>query len=156
MFKQSKQSDVPAIQNVFSEIDPLRDFFDQPLRLARFFERPFGAAPATAGWLPALDIHETKDGYAVTVELPGTNKDDISIECQDNLLTIRGHKKSERERHEGEHSHYTERSFGSFSRTVRLPADSSGEAKASFRDGVLTIDIPKSEERKPRVVAIQS
>ncbi len=156
MSKQSRQSEVPAVQSVFGQIDPLRDFFDQPLRLARFFDRPVGAAPGGATWAPALDINETKDGYVVTVELPGTSKDDISIECQDNLLTVRGQKKSERERHEGEHVHYTERTFGSFSRTIRLPADSVGDAKASFRDGVLTIQIPKAEERKPRVVAIQS
>jgi HSP20 family protein len=157
MSKQARKSEVPAIQNVFSELDPLRDFFEQPLRLTRFFDRPQGGAIASAGgWAPALDINETKDGYVVSIELPGTRKEDISVECQDNLLTIRGQKKSEREGHEGAHVHYTERTFGSFSRTVRLPADSTGDAKASFRDGVLTIDIPKTEERKPRSVAIES
>lgn len=152
---QPTPSGVPARHSLLTDADPFRDFFDQPLWLSRFFDRPAGA-PARGGvFAPALDVHETKDAYVVTVELAGASKDDIGVESHDGLLTVKGEKKTERETEE-EHRHYTERTYGAFSRSLRLPTDASSDLKASFRDGVLTIEIPKIEERKPKVVAIES
>ena len=155
--KPTRVTGSPVQRTSFSETDPFRDFFEQPLWLSRFFDRPLGAAAraGVTGFAPALDVKETKDNYQVTVELPGAKKDDISVECHDNVLTIKGEKRSEHEEKD-EHRHYTERSYGSFSRTLTLPGDASNDVRASFRDGVLTLTIPKAEERKPRVVRIDS
>lgn len=153
--KTTKPGEVPALTRLFSEIDPFRDFFDRPLWASRLFDRPFGGASAGTIWAPAMDVTETRDAYVVTLELAGTSKDDISIECHEGVLTIRGEKKNEREERD-EHRHYTERTFGSFSRTLRLPADASDEVKATFREGVLTVSIQKVAERKPKVVSIDS
>lgn len=154
--KPTQKPLLPTRRSLFSEVDPFRDFFDRPLWVSRFFERPFGAGAAGpgTGWAPAMDVTETKDAYVVTLELPGTSKDDISIECHEKVLTIRGEKRSERDEKD-EHRHYIERTFGSFTRTLRLPADASEEVRATFRDGVLTVSIPKVEASKPRVVAIE-
>ena len=154
--KPTHTTGVPVRRSVFSEADPFRDFFEQPVWLSRFFDRPVGASVrGAAGFAPALDVKETKDAYVVTIELPGTKKDDISVECHDNVLTVKGEKRSEIEEKD-EHRHYTERTYGSFSRSLTLPGDASNDVKAKFQDGVLTLTIPKAEERKPRVVRIES
>ena len=77
----------------------------------------------------------------------------MTVECHDNVLTIKGEKRSEREE-EAEHRHYVERSFGSFTRGFRMPPSASNDVKANFRDGVLTIEIAKQEEKRPNVVSI--
>jgi HSP20 family protein len=102
-----------------------------------------------------MDVAESKDGYTVTAEIPGVSKDDISVECHDNVITIKGEKRDEREETD-EHRHYVERSYGSFSRSFRLPPDASEDIQASFRDGVLTVVVPKQEEKKPRTVTIKA
>ena len=138
---------VSVRQSVWDDLDPFRDFFRSPLRRSALVgrDRP---------WAPAMDIRESQDAYAVTLELPGASKDDVFVECHDNVLTIKGEKRDEREEKE-EHRHYVERSYGSFTRSFRLPADASDQIKATFRDGVLSIDVAKNEEKKPRTVAIE-
>ena len=150
---QSNESGLSRRRSPLSELDPFRELLDRPFGFSRLLEGPLGARPQQFDWAPAMDVHESSDAYVVTVELPGTKKDDISIEAHDNVLTIKGEKKSEREE-SNEHRHYRERSYGSFSRSLRLPADATDDVKASFRDGVLTVSIPKAAERKPRVVSI--
>ena len=137
---------IPARRSVWDDLDPFRDFFRSPLRGREVQER---------SWLPAMDIRESKDGYVVTVELPGASKDDISVECHEHVLIVKGEKRDEREEKD-EHRHYVERSYGSFTRSFRLPPDAVDEIKASFRDGVLTIDVSKHEEKKPKVVSIEA
>ena len=154
--KSNPTAGVPVRRSVFSEADPFRDLFEQPVWLSRFFDRPAGGLTrGTAGFAPALDVKETKDAYVVTIELPGTKKEDISVECHENVLSIKGEKRTEIEEKD-EHRHYSERTYGSFSRSLTLPGDASNDVKAKFHDGVLTLTIPKAEERKPRVVRIES
>ncbi len=99
--------------------------------------------------LPAMDVTENDEHYTITVELPGAGKDDVHVEVQDGVLTIRGEKKSEREE-EREQRRYVERSYGSFSRSFQLPADAdAAHLDASFKDGVLSITVPKTAEAKP-------
>ena len=149
------RSVAPALRRLLSEVDPFRDFFDRPLWASRGLDLPAGPTGAGRPWAPAMDVTEASDAYVVTLELPGTTKEDISIECHDDVLTVRGEKKSEREEQD-EHRHYTERTFGVFSRSLRLPADASEDVHATFRDGVLTVVIPKVAVRGPRVVPIES
>ncbi|MBW2281851.1 MAG: Hsp20/alpha crystallin family protein [Deltaproteobacteria bacterium] len=147
---------------------PFADEFFQPEGLFRELGAPFGRlvrhlgdpaavrSGARAGFLaPALDVTESADGYVVTVELPGVNKDDVSVEIHDNVLTVRGEKRSEHEE-DKDKKHWVERTYGAFSRSIRLP-EGVGEKdlKASFKDGVLQIEIPKAEETKPRTVSIK-
>jgi HSP20 family protein len=122
------------------------------------FRRMRREVPATRAELPnpAVDIADNETSYVVTAELPGCGSDDVSVEVHEGTLIIRGEKKSEREG-EQEQTRWMERSFGSFHRSFRLPADASQDkVAATFKDGVLTIEIPKTEESKPRVVRIQS
>lgn len=106
--------------------------------------------------VPAIDITESDKAYVVTAELAGCKPEDVSVEIHEGVLSIRGEKKSERSE-ETEQSRWTERSFGSFHRSFRLAPDTAQDRiDASFKDGVLTVEIAKSEENKPRVVRVKS
>jgi len=120
-------------------------------RLNEMFDRAFGAQ----GWAPVVDIFETPGrDFVVKVELPGLKKEDINLSLHDGVLSVSGERKAENERKEGE-TFRSERYFGRFQRSVTLPASvNAGEVKASYKDGVLTIDLPKAEEAKPRQIAV--
>jgi HSP20 family protein len=150
-----KRSDAPVRVDPFGEFDLIRDW-GRPLGMSRFMRDVFGGRQEPGRWLPPVDIAESDDDYSITVEIPGAKKEDVNVECHDNILTIKGEKKSTREEKK-EHRHYVERSYGSFSRAFTLPSDAAGDqVKATFREGVLTIEVPKAEERKPKVVDIKS
>jgi HSP20 family protein len=124
-------------------------------RMLRELDEEWPGSFMRGGWLPALDIHETDGEYAVTVELAGARKEDVTVECHDGILTIRGEKKSEREE-EKEKRRFVERRYGTFSRSFSLPSDADSEKiDAKFENGVLTLTIPKSEAAKPRTVAVK-
>jgi HSP20 family protein len=101
-----------------------------------------------------MDLVETENDFVLKADLPGLAENDVNIEVEDNVLTISGERKSEREdRKEGYYR--VERSFGSFRRSLTLPEGVDAESvKASFERGVLEVHVPKPEERKPRKVAI--
>ena len=107
-----------------------------------------------SGWSPTLDMHDDKDNLVVNVELPGMKKEEIDIALQDGVLTVSGERKLEREHQEGE-TFRSERYFGKFQRSVTLPvAVDAGKVKASYKDGILSIDLPKAEEAKPKHIAV--
>jgi len=107
------------------------------------------------GFAPAVDVAENNDEYVVSAELPGAKPEDVTVELHEGVLTLRGEKRHERDEHT-EHARYVERSYGSFSRSFALPQNANGEkVQAGFKDGVLTLRIPKREEAKPRTIAIQ-
>lgn len=96
---------------------------------------------------PAMDIHQNEDAIEITAELPGVKEEDVDISIEDGVLTLRGEKKSTRDDSE---SGYRERAYGSFERRITLPANIDEEnCSAEFSGGVLTITLPRSEE-KPR------
>lgn len=143
-----------ALQRSFwSQVDPFRDFFQSPLR-AGILQDSLRRG-RDSGWSPAVNLSEDEDAYLVTVELAGVKKDDVGIESHDNVLTIKGEKRDEQEE-KSKHRHYVERSFGQFTRSFRMPADASDDVEASLKDGVLTVRVKKHEEKKPKVVAINS
>jgi HSP20 family protein len=89
------------------------------------------------------------------VELPGVNKDDVKITMQDNILTIRGEKKEEKKGKEG-NAHRVERYYGSFQRSFSLPTSVKNDRiEAEYRDGILTINMPKAEEAKPKQIEVK-
>jgi HSP20 family protein len=119
---------------------------------ARTFSR---AASDAAAWRPAVEVRESADAYSISFELAGAEKDDVSVEVRDNVLTVKGEKKAV-EVSEGEKRHHVERVYGAFTRAFTLPNEVHGDAvKATFRNGVLTVDIPKAEAEKPTVVTIE-
>src|SRR4051812_26335754 len=111
------------------------------------------AAPAQR-WVPAMDLVEADDHFLLKADLPGLSEEDVAIEVRDNALTISGERKAEHERRE-RGWYRVERSFGRFSRSLSLPegVDPDG-ISASFDRGVLSVTIPKPEQRKPRRIQI--
>lgn len=104
---------------------------------------------------PAVDIYEEGDDLVLKAELPGLNKDDIEVKVTDDYITISGEKKKEEKVEEKNYYRY-ERSYGSFSRTFRLPVEiQTDKAKAKFENGVLEIRIPKTEEAKTKERKLQ-
>jgi HSP20 family protein len=121
-----------------------------------FFEGwPFRRGEEAAGWVPSLDVSETKTDIIVKAEVPGMDPKDIDISLSNEVLTIKGERKQEREEKD-ENYHFVERSFGSFARSVRLPNEVKGEKiSASYRDGILKVVLPKSEEAKKKEIKIK-
>ena len=130
------------------------DFHKQVDQLFNFSMSPWTTGGLLEGSAPAIDIYDAGDDLVVKVDLPGLSKDEIKISVQDNQLVLKGEKKKENEVKE-ENSLRTERFFGSFYRSVRLPSQvDAGKAKAKYVDGVLTLTIPKKEEAKPKDIKI--
>lgn len=124
----------------------------------RLFEGTFGEGPSNlfGGWNPALDVYQDKDNITVTVELPGLNKDEIDISIHEGALIISGERKQESEKQDSE-TFRSERFFGRFQRSVRLPsAVNADKVTANYKDGVLTVVLPKTEEAKPRQIAVNA
>ena len=111
---------------------------------------------AVRGWSPAMDLIEEQDHFVLRADMPGMSENDVSIEVNDNVLTISGERRAEQESRQGGW-HRVERSFGRFSRSVSLPqgVDLDG-ITANFDRGVLEVRVPKPEETKPRTVQIQT
>lgn len=139
------------------------DFFDPFVTFRRemdrmfddFFGGGFLGAHGKQGVTPAVDIDETEKEVVVTAELPGVSDKDVEVTLAGDILTIRGDKKAEHEEKNGD-SYYVERRFGSFSRSLRLPFDVSDEkVDAKFKDGVLTIHVPKPAELQKSVRKIE-
>jgi HSP20 family protein len=109
---------------------------------------------ASRRWLPAMDLVETKDDFVLRADLPGIGEDDVSIELENNVLTIAGERKAEHEeRHEGYYR--IERAAGTFARSLSLPEGIDAESvDATFDNGVLTVRIPKPVQEKPKRVKI--
>ncbi|MBI3005155.1 MAG: Hsp20/alpha crystallin family protein [Ignavibacteriales bacterium] len=106
-------------------------------------------------WTPAVDIAEQENEYVVKAELPGVSKDDVKITVESNILTIHGEKKQEATV-KGDNYQRVERSYGSFQRSFKLPETVKTEKiDASYKDGVLTITLPKAEEAKPKQIEVK-
>jgi len=112
------------------------------------------ALPAMARWSPSMDVSENDTHFVATVELAGAKKDDVHVEVEAGVLTIRGEKKSEREE-ENEQRRYTERCYGAFSRSFTLPTNANeDDIKASFDEGVLKVEIGKRDESKAKAIQV--
>lgn len=140
--------------------DPFRDLESLQEDVNRLFQesmaRPRREAPAARVWAPPVDVVEDGDRITVKAELPGMKREDIDIELNGDQLTIRGERKFETEEKK-ENFVRVERTYGRFQRTftigVPVKAD---EVKASYKDGILEVAIPKSEETKPKKVDVSA
>jgi HSP20 family protein len=140
-------------------LDPFRDLFDVQSEMNRAFDAYFGrqARPGAMDrvWAPAIDIYETKDELVVTAELPGVKETDVHLSIVGDTLTLRGQRQTESQAKE-ENYHRIERWSGSFERHILLPIPvQPDKVRASYRDGVLDIRLPKVEAVKPREIKIE-
>ena len=118
------------------------------------FETANGSTTRSQRWMPAMDLVEADDHFLLKADIPGVSEEDVTIEVQDNVLTVSGERKAEHERKE-KGFYRLERAFGRFSRSLTLPEGVNADAiSASFDKGVLEVSIPKPEERKPRRISI--
>ena len=121
----------------------------------RFFEPRLEEFSVLGGWAPKVDVSETKDALVVKVETAGVDPKDIQISLQEQLLTIKGEKRHEKE-DKDEQYHRVERSYGAFTRSIRLPVAVDAErVGAGFKNGLLTITLPKTPAAKGTTIPIK-
>lgn len=134
----------------FERFSSLRDELDRLFD----FALPTRDSGLFSGWTPALDVYDEKDDLVVKVELPGLKKEDIELSLHEGILTISGERKREETKKEGQ-TFRTERYFGRFQRSLSLPANvDATKVTATYQDGVLTVQLPKAEEAKPKQIAV--
>jgi HSP20 family protein len=153
-----------ALPSLFGRRD-MSSFGDDPFSaMRREMDRLFNefrgmrGGPYDVGFAPAINVRQTDKGVEVTAELPGIDEKNVDVSLADNVLTIRGEKKEEREQSESGWQ-VSERSFGSFVRTIPLPVEvDEGKVQAQFRSGVLTVMLPAAAdaERKAKKIEIKS
>jgi len=140
--------------------DPFRDLLDIHAHMNRVIDDFLGSrtrrdAAIERGWVPAIDIRETKDELVVAAELPGLQEKDIHLSIVDNVLSLRGQRRPLEEVSEEDY-HRIERWTGTFERHVQLPVPvQADKVRATYREGVLEVRLPKVEESKPREIRIE-
>src|SRR5437762_11355616 len=131
----------------------LRDDLDTLLELP-FLSGGAGQEQLFTGWTPALDLYQNNDNVVAVVELPGMRKEDIEISLHDGTLTISGERKRESGSN-GDNAERTERYVGAFRRSIALPTQvDANKVSATYRDGILTVTLPKAEEVKPKQIQV--
>jgi HSP20 family protein len=138
-------------------VSPLASLLNLSRDFDRLFESPFAAISREglqAGFSPAIEVHEDADNVTVNVELPGVDKKDVSVTIHDGVLVISGERRQEREIKE--HDLFrSERLYGRFERQLGLTQPVVSEkVKAAYKDGVLTVTLPKAAEAKPKAIDI--
>lgn len=141
--------DVMSLIPRTGSLQSARDFFD------RFFEDEFLPLRGEKSWAPAFDISENEKGYTVRAELPGIDEKDLEVTISDGMLSVKGEKKQETEE-KGETYHRIERSYGSFHRSFRIPdAVETDKVDATYKDGILKLNIPKAAKSTVRKITIK-
>jgi HSP20 family protein len=144
--------------------DPFRDLMEIQGELNRLFGRTYGSTEDTGGastlstgaWAPAVDVYEDKEKVLLHVELPGVEPDDVEVAVEDSTLTIRGQREVASDLDQDNYRR-VERRYGAFVRAFTLPPIADAErVDASFDKGVLTIEVPKKEEARPRRIEIKA
>jgi HSP20 family protein len=139
--------------------EPFRDLVTAQRDLDRLFREAFSpqlgeTELSTRSWAPPVDIYETEEAIVLKAELPGVDPKDVEVRVEDNTLYLKGERKFEKEVKE-QNYHRVERSYGSFARSFSLPNSiSTDKVKAEFKDGLLTLTMPKREEAKPKTIKI--
>ena len=139
--------------------EPFRNLSDIQGEVNRLFDSFFARPTAGTGqpgrqWSPFVDMYETKDDLVLSVEIPGVREKDVTVSITGDLLSVRGERRFEQEPKEQTFLHL-ERAYGKFERLVQLPmAVQADKVKATYRDGLLEIRLPKAEELKPKEIKI--
>jgi HSP20 family protein len=136
--------------------DPFREMTSPQDQLDRLWRAMLEGRRGQEAWLPAVDVFDTKDAVVLKAELAGLDPDDIEIEVDDNVLTIKGERKFE-EKVDEERYYRVERRSGSFSRSLALPQGvRADDIQADYEDGVLEVRVPKAEEEKPKRISVKA
>lgn len=146
----------------FTRWSPLRELEDMEKRLSTIFGRPLTSsnseskeAISVTQWSPLVDITEDDKEYLVKAEIPEMKKEDIKINVHDDVLTLSGERKYEKEE-KGKKYHRVERAYGSFLRSFTLPEDADGsKISAEYKDGMLKLHLPKSEQAKKKAIEVK-
>ena len=141
--------------------DPFRELDALSARVDRLFGQPFfGRWPfdndaVATDWTPAMDVQETDSEFLVKADLPEVKKEDVKVTVEEGVLTLQGERRQEKEE-KGKKYHRVERSYGSFVRSFTLPesVDEAG-VKAEYKDGVLSLHLPKTEKVKPKAIDVK-
>lgn len=140
--------------------DPFKDLISLREKMNKLFEDSMSRSQAddqdfsVGAWKPSVDIYETADKMVLVADLPGIKQEDIELKVENNLLTIRGERKMDKEIKQ-EDFHRIERAYGSFSRSFTLPATIDiDKIKAEHRNGILQVILPKKEETKAKKIKI--
>lgn len=144
---------------VLPEWPALNRLTDLRQEIDRLFEAPLSewarSSQLMSGWIPTLDVFEDKDHLTVQVEIPGMKKEDISISLHDGTLSISGERKTD-QKFEDSDVYRAERYVGRFQRSIQLPSPVAADlVKAQYKDGILTVTLPKTEEAKPKQINVQ-
>ena len=141
--------------------DPFREFEDLTERFGRLMSRlpptreTGREALMVADWAPSVDISETGSEFLIKAEIPEVEKKDVKVTVQDNVLTVQGERKQEKEE-KGKKYHRVERSYGNFVRSFSLPEGvDDTNVTAEFKDGMLLVHVPKTEKAKPKAVEVK-
>jgi HSP20 family protein len=148
--------------NVITRYNPFKELEEMEHRLSTLFGRApvkrngeRKEAMTVAEWAPLVDITEDEKEYLIKAELPYVKKEDVKVSVQDDVLSISGERKSEKEE-TGKKYHRVERAYGSFYRSFTLPEDADGsKVAAEFKDGMLKVHLPKSEKAKPKSIEVK-
>ena len=139
------------------ERDPFRDIQTEMNRLFdNFLGLPTATAPGTGSrvWMPVVDMYETNDDLVLNFELPGVREKDISLSITGDVLTVKGERQFDQQLNDDNYVH-AERAYGKFERSIRLPMPMQAErVRATYRDGVLEVSLPKAEEVRPKEIKI--
>src|ERR671936_1612800 len=142
--------------NTLTRFEPLREMEDFQNRLSTLFGRPLRRPDGhreeitLADWTPLADITEDEKEYLIKAELPEMKKEDVKVTVENGVLTISGERKFEKEEKKRKY-HRVERGYGTFLRSFTLPDDAdASKVKAEFKNGLLTVRVPKSEHAKPK------
>ena len=140
--------------------DPFRDVAELQNRINRMFDESFGRSRelddeiSLRAWRPAVDIYETDNGIVVAAELPGVNKENVAVEVKDDVLTLKGERLANPEIDEDRY-YRRERFFGPFKRSFTLHENiQPDQIKATFKDGILEIEIPRPTQEKPKQITV--
>ncbi|MFZ5801569.1 MAG: Hsp20/alpha crystallin family protein [Candidatus Omnitrophota bacterium] len=135
--------------------DPFDMLTDLQSEMNRVFNRSLTGRPSASVFHPEIDLREENDHYVLSADLPGLKREDFSLSVEGNHLTLKGERKREKE-HKEKGYWYSERICGTFARTIEFPTELQAEkAKASFKDGVLEVILPKSENAKPKQISVE-
>ena len=142
--------------------NPFKDLEEMEKRLSGYLDRPAlrteagkEEAMTVAEWSPLVDITEDDKEYLIKADLPEVKKEDVKLTVQDDVMTISGERKYEKEE-KGKKYHRVERAYGSFMRSFTLPEDADGsKVSAEYKEGVLKVHLPKSEKAKPKSIEVK-
>lgn len=136
--------------------DPFDLISDLQTDLNRVFDRNLTQNRSWAkSFHPDIEVSDEGDHFKLTADLPGLQKEDFNLAVEGNRITLTGERKSEKEKKE-KHYHYSERIYGSFTRTLEFPAEVAADrVKATYKNGVLEVLLPKSENAKPKSIQVE-